>query len=43
MLLDSGSQITCISETFFKYLNEIAKMSVFPVSNVMVSPAFGKK
>lgn len=42
-LLDTGSQVTCISEEFFKQLNMKTNLETLPVSKVMVIPAIGKK
>ena len=43
-LLDSGSQVTAISEEFYNKLkSQNNKMLEMPVSNVLVSTAIGKK
>ena len=42
-LIDSGSQITCISEAFYTYLLQHKKIPEFPVKNVLLLTAIGKK
>ena len=42
-LIDTGSQITCISEKNYEYLKLHGKMNEFPVSNMFLSTAIGKK
>ena len=42
-LLDTGSQITAISETFYEKVKQNSKILELPVSNVTVSTAIGKK
>ena len=42
-LLDTGSQITAISESFFNNLNKSNDLLALPVSNIIVSTAIGKK
>lgn len=42
-LIDSGSQITAISEEFYNYLLLHGKLTELPVSNVMLFTAIGKK
>ena len=42
-LIDSGSQITCISEVFYTYLLQHKKIPEFPVKNVLLLTAIGKK
>ena len=42
-LLDSGSQITAVSEEFFKRLWERNELKILPVSNLFVTTAIGKK
>lgn len=43
MLVDSGSQITCISEDLSQYLRKNREIMMFPVSKVFVAAAFGRK
>ena len=43
VLLDSGSQITAISEDFYKELPTQERLSSLPVSNLYVTTAIGKK
>lgn len=43
ILLDSGSQVTAISEDFYKQLTSQNKLSTLPVSNLYVTTAIGKK
>ena len=43
VLLDSGSQITAISEDFYKELSTQERLSSLPVSNLYVTTAIGKK
>lgn len=42
-LIDSGSQITAISEEIYKYLLLHGKLTELPVSNVILFTAIGKK
>ena len=42
-LLDTGSQITAMSESFYEKLKEKYKLNVLPVSNIFVSTAIGQK
>lgn len=42
-LVDTGSQISAISEEFYNELNKDKNFSDLPVSNIMVSTAIGKK
>ena len=42
-LIDSGSQITCVSEEFYNHIKTQIKVIEFPVSNVHVQVAIGKK
>ena len=42
-LIDSGSQISAISEDFYHKLKKSKNLNVMPVSNVTVSTAIGKK
>ena len=42
-LLDTGSQITTMSESFYDKLKEKYKLNVLPVSKIFVSTAIGKK
>ena len=41
-LIDTGSQITCLSETFFREISKQEKYPTLPVTNVMVISAIGK-
>lgn len=43
ILVDTGSQITCISEKLFRRLESQGKFDILPVSNILVLPAIGKK
>lgn len=43
ILLDSGSQISAISEDYYRKLNSKKEMSILPISNVLVSTAVSKK
>lgn len=38
-LLDSGSQVTCISEAFYAYLSKLSKLTELPVANIVVLTA----
>ena len=42
-LIDTGSQITAISEIFYEKIKQNSKILELPVSNVTVSTAIGKK
>ena len=42
-LIDTGSQITAISEIFYEKLNKNGKLLEMPVSNMIISTAIGKK
>ena len=42
-LLDTGSQITAVSETFYETLSKKGKLLEMPVSNMIISTAIGKK
>lgn len=42
-LIDSGSQITCISEVVYRSLLSIGMIRELPVSNVLVMSAIGRK
>lgn len=42
-LIDTGSQLTCISEKYYEKLKERREFNELPVSNIMVVSAFGKK
>lgn len=42
-LIDTGSQITAISEEFYKYLQLHGELTEMPVSNVMLYTAIGRK
>lgn len=42
-LLDTGSQITAISESFYNYLKLHGTLTEFPVTNVSLFTAIGKK
>ena len=42
-LLDSGSQVTCISEELYNNLNSINKCRELPTTNLYVATAIGKK
>lgn len=42
-LIDTGSQITAVSETFYQYLKTYHKVVELPVSNVTILTAIGKK
>lgn len=42
-LVDSGSQITAISDTFHNKLKNSVSLQELPVSNIIVSTAIGKK
>lgn len=43
ILIDSGSEITAVSEVFFKSISKISKVSVLPVTNVAITVAIGGK
>lgn len=43
ILLDSGSQVTAISEDFYRELSSKKRLSILPVSNLFVTTAIGKK
>lgn len=43
VLLDSGSEVTCISESLYEELKNIQGISELPVSNIAVLLAIGKK
>ena len=42
-LMDTGSQVTCISESFYQYIKDIEPPMELPVVNVAVYTAIGKK
>ena len=42
-LVDTGSEITCMSEKYYEYLKLHADLNEFPVSNVVLFTAVGKK
>lgn len=42
-LIDTGSQITAMSEIFYGYLKKYNKIMELPVSNVLLFTAIGKK
>ena len=42
-LLDTGSQVTCISEVFYTYICERLPVTELPVTNMVVTTAIGKK
>lgn len=42
-LVDSGSQITCISEKLYQFLNSKFKLNELPVNNVLILSAIGRK
>ena len=42
-LLDTGSQITCISEDYYKKLLANIRLTELPASNIHVATAIGKK
>ena len=42
-LLDSGSQITCVSEEFYQQLTRVIKVSELSASKVYIAMANGKK
>lgn len=42
-LLDTGSQITAMSETFYEYLKQYHELNEFPVTSVVILTAIGKK
>lgn len=43
MLIDSGSQVTCVSESFFNHLRVNGEILILPVSNIVIVPAIGRK
>ena len=43
VLIDSGSEITCISKEFYTEIQRENQIQVLPVSNLMVYVAVGKK
>lgn len=43
ILVDSGSEITAISEAFYTELSRKNKLTELPVSNISISVAVGKK
>lgn len=42
-LLDTGSQITAMSDTLYEYLKKYNNITELPVSNVVLLTAIGKK
>lgn len=43
MLIDIGSQVTCIAESFYQYLSANGRVPTLPISNVMLVPAIKRK
>jgi transposase InsO family protein len=41
-LVDSGSQLTCVSEDFYHQLTRKNELTELPVSNLQILPAFGR-